>query len=100
MGRIYQKDNSTWKKQLGYILKYFFSQYNLNYNDFAEQYNWSTSTVRYWFEGRNCPRAEGLTNIKEYLCKNIPNNRPCDEQVYEEIKKSLKIMGLAMCTII
>lgn len=32
------------------------------------------------------PQKEGLLNIKEYLCINLPENGQYDEQIYEEIR--------------
>lgn len=93
MGRHYRKDNAVWKAQFGFILKRFFSQYDLDYTLFAEEYNWSTATIRYWFNGRSCPR-EGLPNIKEYLYKNLPDKGLYDEQIYEEIKTIFVNQGL------
>lgn len=85
MSRIYRKDNAVWKKNFGAILKSLFSQYNLDYRSFAKQYNWSESTVRYWFSGRSCPR-DGLPDIKNYFYNNIPSSSPHHEKLYEEIK--------------
>lgn len=85
MSRIYKKDNTVWKKNFGTILRSLFFQYNLDYISFAKQYNWSESTVRYWFSGRSCPK-EGLPNIKEYFYNNIPSSSPYHEKLYEEIQ--------------
>lgn len=79
-------NNSAWKQQFGKFLKRFFDRYNLDYSCFAEKYHWSTSTIRYWFIGRNLPQRRGMLNIKEYLSDNIPANSEQDEQIYEEIK--------------
>lgn len=85
MKKGYNRDSIIWKKQFGIILKRFFTQYNLDYRHFAEEYSWSTSTIRYWFEGRSCPK-DGLTDIKEYFFNQIPNNSPCNQQLYGEIR--------------
>ena len=85
MGRVYTKDNTSWKKAFGTILSALFNQYGLDYTSFASQYNWSESTVRYWFSGRSCPK-EGLAHIKEYFYNNIPSSNSTDEKIYEKVK--------------
>lgn len=84
MGREYKKDNAVWKHEFGVILTCLFKTYDLDYSSFAAQYNWSTSTVRYWLIGRSLPK-EGLAHLKEFFQNNIPINDIHDEQIYEEL---------------
>lgn len=80
------RDNAAWKVVFGTILKRLFNLYNLDYSDFASEYNWSTATVRYWFVGRSCPTPSGLSNLKDFFERNIGRFNSCDEQFYEEVR--------------
>lgn len=84
MGRVYKKDNAIWKQEFGVILTHLFRTYDLDYTVFANQYNWSSSTVRYWLIGRSLPK-EGLPHLKEFFQDNIPLNDIHAEQIYEEL---------------
>lgn len=89
MSREYKKDNITWKQEFGVILSYLFKTYELDYYSFAEQYNWSPSTVRYWQIGRSLPK-EGLMHLKEFFQNNLPLNDIHDDQTYENIRTFFK----------
>lgn len=84
MSREYKKDNTTWKQEFGVILSAIFKTYDLDYISFAEQYNWSPSTIRYWKTGRSLPQ-EGLTHLKDFFKNNLPLNDIHDDQIYEKI---------------
>ena len=86
-------DNLIWKREFGVLLKRFFDQYDLDYELFAKQYSWSTSTVRYWFYGRSLPR-DGLVNIKAFFMENLKGNQQHDVIIYEEIKDFFESQGL------
>lgn len=87
MIRKYKVDNVMWKQKFGNLLKRFFDKYNIDYCCFAEEYHWSTSTIRYWFIGRSLPQQRGMLNIKDYLSRNIKCNSENDKGMYDEIEK-------------
>lgn len=91
MGR--SKDDITWRKIFGQILKVIFSIYDLTYDDFAAHYQWSSSTVRYWVIGRNLPSRTALKKLKEFLLQNIPDDTKQSQQLYEQIKIIFKAAG-------
>lgn len=92
MGR--SKDDITWRKIFGQILKVIFSIYDFTYEDFATHHQWSSSTVRYWAIGRNLPSRTALMKLKEFLLQNIPDDTKQSQQLYEQIKIFFNDTGL------
>ena len=76
------------------ILRQCFVHYGLDYRDFAKQYHWSPSSIRYWFIGRCCPSLEGLSSIKKFLYISLAEESPFDDSFYAEIKKIFEAHGV------
>lgn len=93
MGRIYKKDDIIWKKLFTDILKFAFSLFNLNYQSFCDSYAWSSSTVRYWFNGRSLPQLEALENLKDFLVSNIVSDESCNIQFYDKVSQLFSQQG-------
>lgn len=89
--RKYQKENSYWKKQFGKILRAMFTEYGIEYSIFAEEYGWSTATIRYWFSGRSLPQT--VADISLFLRKNIVSNPITDEKIYRIASDSFAQQG-------
>lgn len=79
-----KEDNAIWKKSFATILKRVFALYGLDYLEFAKQYHYSDSTVRYWLSGRSFPSA-GINDLKDFFNANIVDTNVHNEQFYEEV---------------
>lgn len=71
MARQYRKDNKEWKKGFGIILKAFFDSFEIKYSDYADDHFISSSTVRYWFNGRCLPQKQYFQELKHYMKEEV-----------------------------
>lgn len=75
MENKHYRNNLEWKTKFTKFLNLIFTVYNIDYKCFCDKYHYSSSTVRYWFCGRNLPQQSAFLELKDFLNNEItPEN--------------------------